>query len=878
MTTSYTPILQLALPATGELNGSWGDVVNNNITSMVEQAIAGLATINTWTAASHTLTTANGTTDEARCAVLECSGVPGAAASVICPAFSKIYIIKNAVTGGYAVTLKTASGTGISVPNGTTAVLYCDGTNVVSGSTYMASLVAGAIDNTPIGATTPSTGAFTTLSATSVTDSGLTSGRITYAGTGGLLQDSANLTFNGTAATLAGQLNLTNASNYNLYASGAGANYMLGALGIGTTSLTQFGLRVGKNITGNSGSYGVRSDGIVQSDVTSQAYYFNSAATTAAASFTVGQIQHFSATQGTFGSGSTVTSQYGFIANSSLTGATLNYGFYSNIASGTGRYNFYAAGTADNAFAGTTNLGGLPGAQSFQAYPVTSAVNYLQAQGGTTGNPPALYAQGSDTNVGISYASKGSGTHTFFVSGYTALRIDGGSSAQNFLQIYSNPSSYILNFGGNDTNVNVTYASKGNGFHNFQTGGGTQFLITHTASAVNYLVATGAVATGSPTIQPAGSDTNIGLAYLTKGSANHTFYTNGFGSPEFVIAHTASAVNYLQVTGGATGVGATLSSQGSDTNVGMTLQSKGTYSINLATGGLIQAAITNTASAVNYVVLTGGATGSPATVAVQGSDTNVDLALVPQGTGAVRTSSQLTLSNASGYALYASGAGKNYMAGALGIGAVPASTAMNLYGANNATGAATLYGIFQNSQIQSDVTGAYYLNMTQPTTAAASFTLPSLNHYRAQQGTFGAGSTVANQYGFFAAGSLTGATNNYGFYGSIVAATGRYNFYAAGSADNVFVGNTYLGGLPGIQSLLVAFNISSVNYLQVTGGATGSPVTLSAAGSDTNVDLALVPQGTGVVKYGTYTAGVLTPAGYITIKDAGGTSRRILIG
>ena len=133
MPTTYTPILQLALPATGELNGTWGTTVNDNITSMVEQAIAGLATINTWTAASHTLTTANGTTSEARCAILQCSGAPGAAATVICPTASKVYIIKNSVTGGYAVTLKTSAGTGVSVANGSTALLYCDGTNVVSG-------------------------------------------------------------------------------------------------------------------------------------------------------------------------------------------------------------------------------------------------------------------------------------------------------------------------------------------------------------------------------------------------------------------------------------------------------------------------------------------------------------------------------------------------------------------------------------------------------------------------------------------------------------------------------------------------------------------------------------------------------------------------
>ena len=207
MTTAYTPILQLALPVTGELNGTWGDVVNNNITSMVEQAIAGLATINTWTTASHTLTTADGTTDEARCAILQCSGAPGAAATVICPAFSKVYIIKNSVTGGYAVTLKTSAGTGISVPNGGTALLYCDGTNVVSGGGLGGDVVgpASATDtaiatfdgvtgkliknnasvtiaaniitalgfsgphNGTVGATTPNTGVFTTVQSTIAT-------------------------------------------------------------------------------------------------------------------------------------------------------------------------------------------------------------------------------------------------------------------------------------------------------------------------------------------------------------------------------------------------------------------------------------------------------------------------------------------------------------------------------------------------------------------------------------------------------------------------------------------------------------------------------------------------------------------------------------
>jgi len=56
--------------------------------------------------------------------------------------------------------------------------------------------------NGPIGSTTPAAGTFTSVNATSVTNSGLTSGRVTYAGASGLLVDSANLTFSGTTLTL----------------------------------------------------------------------------------------------------------------------------------------------------------------------------------------------------------------------------------------------------------------------------------------------------------------------------------------------------------------------------------------------------------------------------------------------------------------------------------------------------------------------------------------------------------------------------------------------------------------------------------------------------------------------------------------------------
>jgi hypothetical protein len=146
MTTQYTPILKLALPVQGELSGTWGDVVNDNITSMVEQAIAGLSVVNTWTTNSHVLTTANGTTAESRAAMLSLTDSGTAltgAGSVICPALSKVYIVKNGTA--QVITVKTAAGSGIAVPVGKTMLVYCDGTNVLEAVDHIVTLSAGTL-------------------------------------------------------------------------------------------------------------------------------------------------------------------------------------------------------------------------------------------------------------------------------------------------------------------------------------------------------------------------------------------------------------------------------------------------------------------------------------------------------------------------------------------------------------------------------------------------------------------------------------------------------------------------------------------------------------------------------------------------------------
>jgi len=147
MPSTYTSRLRFTLPATGELTNVWGNTVNSGITELVESSIAGAATLSTWGGAgvAYTLSNNNGVADEARCMFLVASGTPGENKNIICPAVTKLYVVRNNVSGGFSVTLKTSAGTGITVPNGTTMFLRCDGTDVVDALTRVGNFQAATL-------------------------------------------------------------------------------------------------------------------------------------------------------------------------------------------------------------------------------------------------------------------------------------------------------------------------------------------------------------------------------------------------------------------------------------------------------------------------------------------------------------------------------------------------------------------------------------------------------------------------------------------------------------------------------------------------------------------------------------------------------------
>lgn len=190
MPTSYTTNLRLALPATGELAGIWGTVVNDNITKMVEEAITGVATISTWPTNIHTLTEVNGATSEARCAALNLTGVLTATGTLRVPdAVTKTYIIRNGTTGGYGVAVqRVAGGTSVTIPNGYTAMVYTDGSNV--------GLVTPFVDSTGdiVGDVTGNVTGNLTGNVTGNVTGNLTGGLINPTVTGTILEDVYTIT------------------------------------------------------------------------------------------------------------------------------------------------------------------------------------------------------------------------------------------------------------------------------------------------------------------------------------------------------------------------------------------------------------------------------------------------------------------------------------------------------------------------------------------------------------------------------------------------------------------------------------------------------------------------------------------------------------
>ena len=176
---TYSTTLRLQLIATGQKTGQWGAITNVNLGDLLEQAITDISAVPVTDGADTVLVALDGEIDQARSMGLAFTGALTDNRTVICPAVPKFYLLSNSTTGGYNVTLKTSAvgSTGVSVPPNVTTLVMSDGTNVVSAVSYVPTLAYttityGSINGAPIGNTIPSTGAFSSLVATTANING----------------------------------------------------------------------------------------------------------------------------------------------------------------------------------------------------------------------------------------------------------------------------------------------------------------------------------------------------------------------------------------------------------------------------------------------------------------------------------------------------------------------------------------------------------------------------------------------------------------------------------------------------------------------------------------------------------------------------------
>jgi hypothetical protein len=142
MASTYSTNLKIELIGTGEQAGTWGTTTNSNLGTALEQAIVGKADV-TMSSTTITLTLSNSNAaQDARAIYLNLTGSPGGAAVLEVPAVQKPYIVKNG--SDQQVTIKVSGQTGVPIPTLKTALVYNNGTDVVTAIDFIPSLVLGA--------------------------------------------------------------------------------------------------------------------------------------------------------------------------------------------------------------------------------------------------------------------------------------------------------------------------------------------------------------------------------------------------------------------------------------------------------------------------------------------------------------------------------------------------------------------------------------------------------------------------------------------------------------------------------------------------------------------------------------------------------------
>ena len=471
---------------------------------------------------------------------------------------------------------------------------------------------------------------------------------------------------------------------------------------------------------------------------------------------------------------------------------------------------------------GTNTSNNATASEQFRVAHTASAVNYVQVTGATTGNFPVVSGQGSDTNIGVNFSAKGAARFNFYSQGGVSNRqfsVGGnGATAVNSIDVSGSTTGNgpVIQTQGSDTNIDINYTAKGTGVHKFGNTGGEAFrtLDAGTTSGSAYWTIQGASG-GFPFLSVDGTNPNCNAVITSKGTGSVRFYTGGTsGVEQLRVAHTASAVNYVQVTGATTGNSPTISTQGSDSNINLILATKGSGDFVVSANSGYQFVVGGAASVVNNVRIIGGATGVAPLIQALGSDTNIPLVLQPKGTGALQA--QQTDSTATG-------------GNARGVNAIDLQTGRDL-AAQVASGA---YSV---------ISGGYGNRATSTYSATLS---GGANINSSFQGVIAGGTN--NQISSLWSGIFSGNSN---------VANGYYNFIGGGwtnSATSSSAVTTQSGTMNATTAVTLSSSNASIKVGQYVSGTSIANNTYVAAISGTSLTLSQAASGSSTSTLSFYT-------------------------
>jgi hypothetical protein len=329
----------------------------------------------------------------------------------------------------------------------------------IRGGTYTMTapiITGGTINGATIGATTASTGKFT-----AVTNSALTSGRVTYAGTAGVLQDDADFTFNGTTVTIANDAVISGLTVGKGTGSAAGTT----VVGNGAVAATN----TGDNLTAvGAVALAANTSGTQNSAFGRQALQQN---TTGSYNTALG---HTASYGNTTGSNNVSVGRDALFSNTTAdnnTAVGYQAGYSTTTGGGStfiGRFSGYSTTGIDNIFVGVTSgyyvttgtkntiLGAYNGNQG--SLDIRTASNHIVLSDGD-GNPRAYW---NGTGQATFTATSGTGlsvTNNYTGNGTPLILTQSATNTFNACEIRNSSATavFIVAANGNATNTNNSY-------------------------------------------------------------------------------------------------------------------------------------------------------------------------------------------------------------------------------------------------------------------------------------------------------------------------------------------------------------------------------------------------------------------------------------